>query len=86
MWTSDRRSLGSACPLYAAILLALVWAGGASAQPPQRAADVADERVAALRRVLSDYGGLTRYGSENTEVPPPRAVQRMCPRWSNTVT
>ena len=33
----------------------------------------ADERVAALRRVLSDYGGLTRYGSENTELPPPRA-------------
>ena len=61
--------------MYAAILLALAWAGGASAQPPQRAAD-ADERVAALRRVLSDYGGLTRYGSENTEVPPPRAGER----------
>ena len=68
MWTSDRRSPGSACPLYAAILLALAWAGGVAAQPPpaQRTAGTADERVAALRRVLSDYGGLTRYGSENT--------------------
>ena len=24
-------------------------------------------------RVLTDYGGLTRYGSENSELPPPRA-------------
>ena len=75
MWTSDRRSLGSACPLYAALMLALMWAGGAAAPLAQapRAGDAADERIAALRRVLTDYGGLTRYGSENSELPPPRA-------------
>lgn len=27
--------------------------------------------IAAQRRLLSDWGGLTRYGSENTELPPP---------------
>src|SRR5215472_4241086 len=28
--------------------------------------------IAAQRKLLSDWGGLTRYGSENTEVPPPK--------------
>ena len=61
--------------MYAAVLLALVWAGAAAAQvaPAPRPADASDERVAALRRMLSDYAGLTRYGSENSELPPPRA-------------
>ena len=78
MGTSDRRSPGSACPLYAGLLLALAWAGGAAAQvaPTQGAGATSDERVAALRRVLADYGGLTRYGSENSELPPPRANER----------
>jgi acyl-CoA thioesterase I len=53
----------------------LVSAGGVAAQvaPAPRATDSPDERVAALRRMLSDYAGLTRYGSENSELPPPRA-------------
>jgi lysophospholipase L1-like esterase len=61
--------------LYTALLLALAWAGGVAAQvaPAPRAADSSDQRVAALRRMLSDYAGLTRYGSENSELPPPRA-------------
>ena len=61
--------------MYAALVLALAWAGGVTAQvaPAPRASDSSDERVAALRRMLSDYGGLTRYGSENSELPPPRA-------------
>ena len=41
--------------------------------PAPRATDSPDERVAALRRMLSDYAGLTRYGSENSELAPPRA-------------
>ena len=61
--------------MYAALWLALVWAGGVAAQvaPAPRATVSPDERVAALRRMLSDYAGLTRYGSENSELPPPRA-------------
>jgi lysophospholipase L1-like esterase len=74
MTKDDRRSRWSACPLYAGILLALLSAP-VVAQPAaaQSAVAAADERVAALRRLLSDYGGLTRYGSENSELPPPRA-------------
>jgi len=75
MCTSDRRSRRSACPLYAAMLLASAAMVGAGVRPAaaQTAAGTADERVAALRRMLSDYGGLTRYGSENAELPAPRA-------------
>jgi lysophospholipase L1-like esterase len=29
-----------------------------------------ERRVAALKKILTDWGGLTRYGSENTELPP----------------
>ena len=65
----------SACPLYAAMLLASAAMVGAGVWPAaaQTAAGTADEHVAALRRMLSDYGGLTRYGSENAELPAPRA-------------
>jgi len=66
----------SACPLYTAILLTLTLVAtiGVSARPAaaQTASGAADERVTALRRILSDYGGLTRYGSENAELPRPR--------------
>ena len=61
--------------MYLTILLAWIPVVGTGAQPPaaQRTAEATDERVTALRRMLSDYGGLTRYGSENTELPKPRA-------------
>jgi len=43
------------------------------------AAQAQDERIAALertveaqRKLLHDWGGLTRYGSENTEIAPPK--------------
>ena len=74
MCTSDRRSRRSACPLYIGILLTLIaTVGAARPATAQTAAGSADERVTALRRMLSDYGGLTRYGSENAELPRPRA-------------
>ena len=82
MWTSDRRSLGSACPLYAAILLASGrWSGCGLAGQPRRRRSAAPTAAGsngsrALRRVLTDYGGLTRYGSENSELPPPRAGEQ----------
>ena len=61
--------------MYAAILLALAWAGGAAAQPApaQRAGGTLGRPDRGTAPALSDYGGLTRYGSENTELPPPRA-------------
>jgi len=66
--------------LYAAILLALALAGSIAVQTVAAgqgaAAAATDERIAALRRLLSDYGGLTRYGSENSELPPPRPGER----------
>jgi lysophospholipase L1-like esterase len=44
-------------------------AGAAQAQSPDAA--VLEQRLAAYRHLLSDWGGLTRYGSEDSEVPPP---------------
>jgi lysophospholipase L1-like esterase len=32
-----------------------------------------ERRIAAYRHLLSDWAGLTRYGSDDSEVPPPRA-------------
>jgi lysophospholipase L1-like esterase len=34
-----------------------------------------ERRIVALRKLLTDWGGLTRYGSENTELPPPRTTE-----------
>ena len=76
MSTTGRRSRGSACPLYTALLLTCALVGGDASTAAAQGAPDADERVAALRRLLTDYGGLTRYGSDNSELPPPRAGER----------
>jgi lysophospholipase L1-like esterase len=34
-----------------------------------------ERRIVALRKLLTDWGGLTRYGSENTELPPPKPTE-----------
>jgi lysophospholipase L1-like esterase len=34
-----------------------------------------EQRIASLRKALIDWGGLTRYGSENTELPPPKPTE-----------
>ncbi|HXB73853.1 MAG TPA: SGNH/GDSL hydrolase family protein [Candidatus Acidoferrales bacterium] len=57
------------------------WAGTATAQTPDpaQAPDSAKtiqtlrRELAAQRHLLADWAGLTRYGSENTEVRPPAA-------------
>jgi lysophospholipase L1-like esterase len=41
----------------------------AGAQSPT---DVLEQKLAVYRRLLTDWAGLTRYGSENSEVPPPK--------------
>ena len=48
-------------------LFAILIATACLAQTPD-----AERLIAAQRKLLSDWGGLTRYGSENTEIPPPK--------------
>jgi lysophospholipase L1-like esterase len=52
-------------------LATLLIAGACAAQEPQAPADL-DRLVNAQRKLLTDWGGLTHYGSEDTEVPPPK--------------
>ena len=66
-----RSSLGPA-----GLLLALTIFGqpsAAQAPDPQQAIQALKRQIAAQARLLNDWGGLTRYGSENTEIPPPAA-------------
>jgi lysophospholipase L1-like esterase len=50
----------------------LLFCGTAFAQAEASSPTVQEleRRIAALRRILTDWGGLTRYGSENTELRP----------------
>ncbi len=55
---------------------ALLLAGWVFAQAPQNCADALsalEQRVEAQRRILVDWAGLTRYGSQNAETPKPKA-------------
>jgi len=52
--------------------LALLAAGVSAQTPGDSAADL-EKRLAAYRHLLADWAGLNRYGSDNTEVPPPAA-------------
>ena len=48
-----------------------------SAQSPRDCASMTaalEQRLEAQRRLLTDWAGLIRYGSENTELPPPAGV------------
>jgi lysophospholipase L1-like esterase len=49
----------------------LVVSGGAQTQDADRRIQALEKQVAAQRRLLNDWGGLTRYGSDNTELRPP---------------
>jgi lysophospholipase L1-like esterase len=51
------------------LLLLLAATAAAYAQPPQ--SDL-ERLVEAQRRILTDWAGLIHYGSEDTEVPPPK--------------
>jgi lysophospholipase L1-like esterase len=55
------------------ILLALACLGWTQARPECASTIAAlEDRVDAQRRLLTDWAGLIRYGSENTELPKPR--------------
>lgn len=56
------------------ILAVMVLGGLVAARSPQDCASVAaalEQRVEAQRRLLADWAGLIRYGSENSELPRP---------------
>ncbi len=60
--------------LWCAVVVAL-WIGASagpvhSHQSSDRVAAL-ESRLAAYRKVLADWGGLTRYGSEDSEIKPP---------------
>ena len=52
----------------------LLMAGIAAAQAgdPASRVQALEQKLAAQRHLLNDWGGLIRYGSENTEIGPPR--------------
>jgi lysophospholipase L1-like esterase len=56
----------------AALVASTTWSA-AQAPAPRPAADAAslEQAIATCRHLLADWAGLTRYGSEDAEVPPP---------------
>jgi lysophospholipase L1-like esterase len=65
-----KRRLG--CGLVCAALL-----GGAQTQAPNKTIEELERELAAHMRMLSDWGGLIRYGSENTELRLDPGVDRV---------
>lgn len=63
-------ALGKAAAAGAVIAL-LLSGGSAKGQSP--ASSDLEKKVAAYRHVLSDWAGLTRYGSDDAEIRPPKA-------------
>jgi lysophospholipase L1-like esterase len=65
--------------LFAGILTAALF--GAAALPAQESdhrarIDALEQQIAAQQRLLHDWAGLIRYGSENTEIPKPKPGER----------
>src|SRR5437773_7100711 len=63
----------------AIVLLGLVLRAASGAiQPPAGPTAIAtlEEELARYRHIVSDWAGLTRYGSENSELPPPAPAER----------
>jgi len=56
---------------WALPLLLLARLTGQTPDPEQRIQEL-ERRLAVQRKLLIDWGGLTRYGSENTELPKPK--------------
>jgi lysophospholipase L1-like esterase len=50
--------------------LLLAWL--AAAQPPDPRIEALEQKLAAQRHLLNDWGGLIHYGSDNSEVGPPK--------------
>lgn len=66
------------CGLICCAAIVCGWLGSAllastrgSTQESAASVAVLEQRLASYRRLLSDWGGLTRYGSEDSELKPP---------------
>lgn len=61
------RRIGAAC-----LVSVVALAASGAAQPPSdpRSAAVLEQELARYRHILGDWAGLTRYGSDNSELPP----------------
>jgi len=65
--------------ISATVLLGVVvLAGSGAIQPPPDSTSTAalEQELARYRHIVSDWAGLTRYGSENSELPPPAPAER----------
>src|SRR3954469_14748386 len=60
----------------AAAVIDTVGATTSRAQEPQVTVAELEQRLATYRRLLSDWGGLTRYGSEDSELKAPAAGEQ----------
>ena len=67
------RRVGIACFLG---VIAFAASGAAQLPPDPRPAAALEQELARYRHILSDWAGLTRYGSENSELPPPAAGEQ----------
>jgi lysophospholipase L1-like esterase len=61
-------------------------AATAAAQQPAPSAAELDARLRAYARLLGDWAGLTRYGSENTELPTPKPGERRVVFFGDQIT
>jgi lysophospholipase L1-like esterase len=57
----------------ACLVSAFAFAASAAAQPPPdpRSTAALEQELARYRHIVGDWAGLTRYGSDNSELPPP---------------
>jgi lysophospholipase L1-like esterase len=62
-----------ACALLGVVAAAVAGPAAASGQTP---APSNEQEVAAYKRLIADWAGLTRYGSEDSELPPPAAGEQ----------
>ena len=63
--------LGCKPSVYLALTLLLVTSTVAADAPPSRL-EALEKTVGTQRRLLKDWGGLLRYGSEDSELPAPK--------------
>jgi lysophospholipase L1-like esterase len=61
-------------------------AAPAAAQQPAPSAEELEARLRAYARLLGDWAGLTRYGSENTELPKPKPGERRVVFFGDQIT
>lgn len=70
------RRLGRTATGYFVGLLLFACCGAAQTADPGKTIESLRNRLKAQQRLLHDWAGLIRYGSENTEIPPPKPGER----------